>query len=479
MSILSPAFALFVALVLATTLVLGPRGRVLALLGASWAFYASWGAPRLLAILGAVTVVSFVCARLLGRWRDPRARRVVLWSGIAASLGAIALVRLGPGSGPAAALGVSYYALQAISYLLDVSAGAVPAETDLARWALHLAFFPKLLQGPIERAEHLLPQLAALRRPSLRDLAAGAQLVLWGLFQKIAVADRIAPLVDAVYGDVRRFDGLPLVVATGLLAFQLYYDFAGYTDMARGIARLFGVELVPNFAAPYRARSIAEFWRRWHISFSSWLLDYVFRPLQLGLRGWRTWGTPLALLVTFLVSGLWHGAAWPFVAWGALHGLFLAASALYRPWKGRAARALRLDGSPLRAPIQIAVTFLLVCVAWIPFRARSVADAVHVAVRGVLGLPGSVARVAAGRDLASLLFLDAPASRLGWAVAVLAVTPLLGGLLRRGGALQERGEADAAPAAPWTLGRTALAAALLYCVAFLGTVTRSFVYQQF
>ena len=479
MSFVSAPFALVLALALGACLVLGPRGRVLSLLAASCALYAIWGAPHLLALLGAVAIVSYGCGRLMERWRNLPLRRAALGFGIAACLGALALVRIGTGAGPVAALGVSYYTLQAISYLLDVSAGAVAAERDLPRWALHLVFFPKLLQGPIERADHLLPQLRDLPRPSLHDLSAGARLFLWGLFQKVVVADRIAPFVDAVYGDVGRFEGLPLVIATWLLAAQLYYDFAGYTDMALGVARLFGIRLVPNFAAPYRARSIAEFWRRWHISFSSWLLDYVFRPLQLTLRDWRTWGTPLALIATFLLSGLWHGTAWTFVAWGALHGVFLAASALYRPWKTRVARAVRLEGSWLRDPLQVAVTFHLVCVAWIPFRAASLRDALHVAGHAVSGLAGSLARVAAGRDLASLLYLGQPASRFAAMLAVVVATPALAALLQRGERSGDAASPETAPARPWTLGQTVLASALLYCVAFLGTATRSFVYQQF
>ncbi len=479
MSLLSAPFVVALALALAACLALGPRGRVLALLAASCALYASWGAPRLLAVLGALTIASFACGRLLPRCRKPGARRAVLWSGIAVCLGALVLVRARAGAAPAASLGVSYYTLQAISYLLDVGAGAVPPERSLARWALHLAFFPKLLQGPIERAEHLLPQLRNLPRPSAQDLGAGAQLLLWGLFQKAVVADRIAPFVDAVYGDVRRFEGLPLVLATWLLAAQLYYDFAGYTDMARGAARLLGIRLVRNFDAPYRSRSVAEFWRRWHMSFSSWLLDYVFRPLQLTLRGWRTWGTPVALLATFLASGLWHGTAWTFVAWGALHGVFLASSALVRPWKARVARALGLEGAPLRAPLQIAVTFQLVCLAWIPFRARSLADAVHVAEHAVSGFARSIASIAAGRELASLLLLEQPASRVGALVLVLAVTPPLAALVRRVWEPGERGGREPAPVRAWSLGQTAVVAALLYCVAFLGAATRTFVYQQF
>lgn len=477
MSLASAGYACFVAAVVAASAAAwSVRGRRLVLLAASCGLYASAGAPRLLLLLAAVTAVTFACGRALGTRTGPGSRRAVLWVGLAACAAALAGARAFS-AGLGATLGVSYWTLQAASYLLDVHAGVAPPERDPDALALHLAFFPKLLQGPLERAGQLLPQLHALRRPAVADLAAGAPLVLWGLFQKVVVADRLGPLVDAVYGAPTRFDGLPLVLATWLLAAQLYYDFAGYTDVARGVARMLGVGLSRNFDAPYAARSVAEFWRRWHMSFSSWLLDYVFRPLQLGLRDWRTWGTPLALLATFLASGLWHGTSFTFLAWGGLHGAFLAASTLTRRWRTRAARAIGLEGSRLRAPLQTLLTFQLVCLAWVFFRAPRLGDALHVVRHAVTGLPASLARVAAGQDLGTLLLLGRPAAEVAGAVAALAAAPLAGALLRPA---LEPGAATAAPAARrWTLSHTALAAALVYAVAFLGTATRAFLYQHF
>ncbi len=385
MTFTSIRFAPFLLGVLALSLLAGRRWRWLVLLVASYAFYASLAVPYLLAVLAGVTLASYSCARLMEKEARPERRRALLWLGLAVSLGALGVLKyvgfaaenlnalggalglhLGLPTGALfASIGVSYYALQAVSYLLDVHDEAVPAERHLGRFALYLAFFPKVVQGPIERAEALLPQLAEPRRLGLADLAVGAQLILWGLFQKVVVADALAPFVQVVYGDVHRHEGVAVLVATYLFAAQLYFDFAGYTDMAIGVARLFGLRLSPNFRSPYLSTSVSEFWRRWHISFSSLLLDYVFRPLQIVLRDYRTWGTPLALLATFLVSGLWHGATWGFVAWGLLHGLFLGAAMLARPFQQRWQKATGVGGTRLYTALQVLATFHLVCLAWI------------------------------------------------------------------------------------------------------------------
>jgi D-alanyl-lipoteichoic acid acyltransferase DltB (MBOAT superfamily) len=369
------------------------RLRWLALLVASLWFYAALNAPLLLLALGSVTVVGFQLGRSIHRQQDESTRTLLLWTGIAANfaiLGSIKYLQplLGAtGDSPSAAwhganlfvsIGVSYYTLQAISYLVDVYLGRVGPEDHFGRFALYLGFFPKLLQGPIERAEDLLPQLATLRLPDYSQLRLGAMLFAWGLFKKVAVADRLAPYVDAVYGDVRSHSGVSFLMATYMYALQIYADFSGYTDMALGTALLFGIRLTQNFRMPYLAHSVAEFWRRWHISFSRWILDYVFRPLQISWRGWGAAGTAAALIVTFLFSGLWHGVSWGFVVWGLLHGVYLAASIFWAPRSSRIARRYGVENHPLRKAFRVFVTFQLVCFAWIFFRAPSVSDAWYV-----------------------------------------------------------------------------------------------------
>ncbi|GFO62339.1 hypothetical protein GMPD_02580 [Geomonas paludis] len=275
-------------------------------------------------------------------------------------------------------IGVSYFCFQAISYLADVYLEVEEPEHHFGYFALYLAFFPKLLQGPIERAADLLPQLKRPYQFDYHAVRSGMLLFTWGLFKKVAVADRFALYADQVYNHVHDYTGLPLLLATYAYAFQIFFDFSAYTDMARGVGRMFGITLTENFNSPYLATSIADFWRRWHISFSRWILDYIFKPLQMEWRSLGKAGAALALLVTFLVSGLWHGATWGFVVWGGLHGLYLAASVYYQPYQKRLHRWLRLDTSIWWRCCRILATFNLVCFAWIFFRAKTLGDAFHV-----------------------------------------------------------------------------------------------------
>lgn len=493
----SPLFLLFLLGALGATAVFPLRHRWVPLLTASYLFYASWGVGYLLAVLGSLTVATWACGLTLER--DERRQGVALAAGIAVALGALVglryvpfladntnrLLEVGglrtrvPVPEALSSLGVSYYTLQAISYLVDVRYGVVGAERHLGRFALHLSFFPKLLQGPIERAPGLLPQLSGRVQVRGVDLRAGTQLILWGLFQKIVVADRLAPFVASVYGDLRGHSALSILLATYFFSAQLYFDFAGYTDMALGAARLFGIRLTQNFDSPYLARSVAEFWRRWHISLSTWLLDYVFRPLQLSLRDWRTWGTPAALVLTFLASGVWHGASWGFVAWGLLHGVYLGTSILYRRPQGKLHRLLGLKESLLLAPLQVAVTFHLVCFSWVFFRAPSLDGAVWAAGRLIRGLPDALVRLARGGDVDSVVYLGQGRGAFVGAVALVVVGALLRSYLRRAGVTQERRERTTQPPLASTWVRAAVYAWMVYLIAFAGTSAQGFIYQRF
>ena len=276
------------------------------------------------------------------------------------------------------AIGVSYFVFQAISYLIDVYWRLQEPERHPGIFALYLSFFPKLLQGPIERAGDLLPQLRVPFRFDPDNFRVGLFTFAWGLFKKAVIADRLALYVNSAYGDLPGHAGLPLLIATYLYALQIYYDFSGYTDMALGSARMFNIRLTQNFRTPYLAVSVADFWRRWHISFSRWILDYLFRPLQMHWRNLRQAGTVAALIVTFLLSGLWHGASWCFVIWGGLHGLYLASSVAYKPLKKKFSKRFNLGKSRWYGLWQIVVTFHLVCLAWIFFRSPTVGDAWYV-----------------------------------------------------------------------------------------------------
>jgi D-alanyl-lipoteichoic acid acyltransferase DltB (MBOAT superfamily) len=386
------------------------RHRWAPLLLASAAFYAVPRGPILLLSLAGVVAVSYCAALAIAGAQNEARRKRILSMGIGANMlvlfGVKYLRQLTQLSNPSLVaegrcgslfltLGVSYYTLQAVSYLVDVYFERVEPESDFGRCALYLCFFPKLLQGPIERAQDLLPQLRAPYEPSYRNLRNGLLLFAWGLFKKVAVANRLATYVNTVYGDVHGQSGVTLILATYMYAIQILADFSGYTDMALGVALLFNIRLTQNFIAPYRATSIVEFWRRWHISFSRWILDYIFKPLQVRWRDSGNMGMAGALLTTFLFSGIWHGVSWNFIVWGALHGFLIVSSVLFKPGVNR---ALRISGEShaLRQAFQVVVTFNLVAFTWIFFRANSLSDAWYVVTHLLSGVPhylfGLVAR---------------------------------------------------------------------------------------
>ena len=228
-------------------------------------------------------------------------------------------------------------------------------------------------------------------------------LFAWGLFKKVVVADQLAFYADRIYNNVHDYSGLTLIIGTYAYALQVYFDFAGYTDMARGAGRIFGIELTENFNRPYGATSIADFWRRWHISFSRWILDYIFKPLQMTWRHRGQAGTAAAVLVTFLVSGIWHGGAWGFVIWGLLHGTYLAASVYYRPYQKRLHKWLGVEKSRWLKWWQIFVTFNLVSFAWIFFRANSLGDAFYVISNINYGYKGLRSGILLSQGLVSLI----------------------------------------------------------------------------
>lgn len=405
MTFTSLSFFLFLPAVYLVFYLAADRWRWLVLLAASYGFYASFQAPYLLAVLLAVTGISYACGLRMAAAASNASRKRWLWSGAFSCVAILALLKYLPFLEPAAngvfgirsalsstliSIGVSYFTFQAISYLADVYLEVEDAEPHFGRFALYLAFFPKLLQGPIERAGSLLPQLKAAYRFDYDAARSGILLFAWGLFKKMVVADRLALFADQVYNNVHAYTGLSLIIGTYAYALQIYFDFAGYTDMARGTARLFGIELTENFNSPYLSVTVADFWRRWHISFSRWILDYIFKPLQMGWRNLGQAGTAAALLCTFLVSGIWHGASWGFVIWGLLQGLYLVASNFYRPYQKRLHKALGIEKSRLQKWWQVFVTFNLVSFAWIFFRAQDLRDAWYV-VRKLPDFSGNLA----------------------------------------------------------------------------------------
>lgn len=367
--------------------------RWLLLLVASYYFYMCWK-PEYAILMVISTSVAYVTGLALGKERPVQTRKAILAGCIVVLLGILFTfkyfnfafhtlraisVKLGlaldiPYLNVLLPVGISFYTFQKISYVVDVYHGKVKPERHLGIFAVYSCFFAQLVAGPIERPKHLLHQFYERHNFSYERATSGLWLILWGLFKKVAVADRLSVMVNSVYNDPHSYSGLPLIVATVFFAFQIYCDFSGYSDIAVGSARLLGFDLIINFRQPYLSQSIGEFWRRWHISLSSWFRDYVYIPLG-GNRVSR-WRWYYNLFLTFLVSGLWHGANWTFVIWGALHGSYMLVD--IHAEKGRARLQERLDGNVLGGLLacsNIALTFILVVFAWIFFRANSLSDA--------------------------------------------------------------------------------------------------------
>jgi D-alanyl-lipoteichoic acid acyltransferase DltB (MBOAT superfamily) len=271
-------------------------------------------------------------------------------------------------------VGISFYTFQALSYTIDVYRGRIAPVRDLVQYLCFISFFPQLVAGPIERAERLLPQFGVDRRFDAQRSVDGLRQMLWGFFKKMVVADGLAPFVNTVYSGVGAASGWELLWATYGFAFQIYCDFSGYSDIAIGCARLFGFELMQNFDRPYFSTSVPEFWKRWHISLSTWFRDYLYRPLGGNRVGARRWA--LNVIAVFGLSGLWHGASWTFVVWGLLHGTYYLASVRWGGGLDRGRAATSRSG--FRELAGIAVTFNLVCLAWVFFRANSRGDALLV-----------------------------------------------------------------------------------------------------
>jgi D-alanyl-lipoteichoic acid acyltransferase DltB (MBOAT superfamily) len=371
------------------------RFRWLVLLAASFVFYAALKSSHLIAVLLFITTITYCTGIWIDRKKDPRTKQYLLWGGISANILTLIILKYLPfitqnlnvvlsriSSGTTVpvskaiiAIGVSYFIFQAISYLVDIYLEIEQPEHHFGRFALYMAFFPKLMQGPIERAGDLLPQLNKQYQFDYDAMRFGMLLFTWGLFKKAVVADRLALYADQVFNNVNDYSGLSLIIGIYAYALQIYFDFSAYTDMARGTGRMFGINLTENFNSPYLATSIADFWRRWHISFSRWILDYIFKPLQMSWRDWGHAGTAAALIITFLISGIWHGATWGFVLWGLLHGIYLASSTYYRPYQRQLHKWLGVEKSKWLKWWQVFVTFNLVSFAWIFFRVKHWKDA--------------------------------------------------------------------------------------------------------
>jgi len=268
-------------------------------------------------------------------------------------------------------VGISFYTFQTLSYTIDIYNHKLTPERHFGRFALFVSFFPQLVAGPIERAKHLLPQLNKNIHVSFKSIYNSLPLISWGLFKKAVIADRLALVVDPIFNNPTEYSGIELLIGTYFFAFQIFCDFSGYSDMAIGLARMFGIDIMTNFRRPYLARSLTEFWGRWHISLSTWFRDYLYIPLggnrKSGIFTYRN------LFIVFLISGLWHGANWTFIVWGSIHGGIIILEKIFSKYKGKI--------YPLFSTL---ITFHLVLLSWVFFRSDSVSDATLILERIVV-----------------------------------------------------------------------------------------------
>ncbi|MBU0496543.1 MAG: MBOAT family protein [Candidatus Thermoplasmatota archaeon] len=389
-------FLLFFPVVVFLFFMLPQKYRWMLLLGASYYFYMSWK-PEYALLLLIATLTNYCCSILLFNSHKSALRKMYLFIGIVGSIGLLFFFKyfnfLNNSLGHffqslsieftslelqvLLPIGISFFTFQTLGYTIDVYRGKRTPERHFGIFALYVSFFPQLVAGPIERAKNLLPQFRQYFEFSYSRAGDGLKLMLWGFFKKIVIADSIAIVVDQIYNNVEVYSGTPLIFATVLFAFQIFCDFSGYSDIAIGAAKIMGFTLMDNFRRPYFARSVVDFWRRWHISLSTWFRDYLYIPLggnRVPVPRWY-----LNLVIVFLVAGLWHGANWTFVIWGGLHGMYLVGYYVTAKVRKNLTGMFGLDRFPLvLAGIQIGTTFILVDFGWIFFRANSLSDAVYI-----------------------------------------------------------------------------------------------------
>ncbi|MCQ2415004.1 MAG: MBOAT family protein [Lachnospiraceae bacterium] len=397
----SLSFAIFLPIVFSIYWLLPHKYRWILILASSYYFYMSWNAKYIVLILF-TTCVSYGAARLLENEKNLKKKKMIL--GISAFLCLLVLfffkyfnfvsesftafleiftIQLNPITLKLfLPVGISFYTFQTLSYVIDVYRGKIPAEKHFGYYAAFVSFFPQLVAGPIERAADLMPQIKEEHTFDYDNAAYGLKLMAWGLFKKMVIADTLSKYVSAVYDAPQKMAGFSLILATFFFSFQIYCDFSGYSDIAAGTSRLLGIHLSTNFKSPYFSQSIKEFWSRWHISLSTWFRDYVYIPLG----GNRTGKVrhALNLLITFLASGLWHGANWTFVVWGGIHGAAQVVENIILPEN-------RMKSRGIAAFFRTLFVFLFISFAWVFFVSNSIPDALYVIKHAFDGIsaPGS------------------------------------------------------------------------------------------
>lgn len=381
-------FAIFLPIVFILYWALPHRFRWILMLAASYYFYMSWNAKYVVLILF-TTFISYLAARLLEKAKDYKRKNGILAGTILACLGLLFFfkyfnfvsqsvtdvlsmfaLQLNPVIlNLVLPVGISFYTFQTLSYVIDVYKGDITAEHHFGKYAAFISFFPQLVAGPIERASNLLPQIKAEHKFDYNQASYGLKLMAWGYFKKIVIADTLSQYVSKVYDAPQQFQGFSLVLATFFFTIQVYCDFSGYSDIAIGTAKMLGINLMKNFKSPYLSQSIREFWSRWHISLSTWFRDYIYIPL--GGNRVSKLRHNFNLIITFLVSGLWHGANWTFVVWGGLHGIAQVLENSFIPKKWNKSKGITRI-------LRIIIVFAFCSFAWIFFVSNTMDDAIYV-----------------------------------------------------------------------------------------------------
>ena len=484
----STQYAVFFPIVVAIYFSTPHRFRWAFILLSSYYFYMCWK-PGYVVLIIITTLVDYAAGLLMESAGTGAARRRYLILSLCSNLGILFFFKyynffneslrivterldLGfslPASNFLLPVGLSFYTFQSLTYTIGVYRGTVKAERHPGIFAAYVCFFPQLVAGPIERAENLLPQFFERHNFDYDRVTDGLKLMVWGLFKKSVIADRLAQLVDQVYNHPAEYQGIGLAIATVFFAVQIYYDFSGYSDIAIGSAQVLGFRLMNNFRRPYYATSVVDFWHRWHISLSTWFRDYLYIPLggnRVSLARWQA-----SILAVFVLSGLWHGAQWKFLLWGALHGSYMIASRMSRPFRERLVTLFRLSHYPrLHRAFQMLITFSLVTFAWIFFRANSTSDAFYIIQNlftgwdVLLDLP---------RLSESVLSLGLPRDEFLLALAMIAI-------LQCGDLLQSRGDVRRMLAQRPLLLRWTAYSGLLWIIFLFGVFRhREFIYFTF
>jgi alginate O-acetyltransferase complex protein AlgI len=285
-------------------------------------------------------------------------------------------------------VGLSFHTFQAMSYTIEVYRGNQKAEKHFGIYALYVMFYPQLVAGPIERPQNILHQFHEKKSFQYQQVTDGLKQMAWGFFKKIVIADRLAALVNTIYDSPQNYTGAPLIVATIFFSIQIYCDFSGYSDIAIGAAKVMGFKLMKNFNQPYFSSSVAEFWKRWHISLSTWFRDYLY--ISLGGNRVVKWRWYYNLFITFLLSGLWHGANWTYIVWGGLNGLYLIVESFSEKIRYKLFEFLRIQNTLFLKILSIISTYILICIAWVFFRAKNIDDAFYIIKNSTKNIPESL-----------------------------------------------------------------------------------------